>query len=608
MNLCRDGNFIPSFRHRVLIQEPFSSHLGGVVMDNNVRQLDLFEKHVEVSGSRTDWLRFLINHNPFYVLSACLVLYGIHVSFGEGEQLANGWLLFKMLGGYSMLLVFAAILIVRVGSVWEDARTIVLLVLILLVALSSSFDRICLDSVNSGRQIQIVGFACSIGVIELLLRGVRARLALRYRLPLYAQFALLFYYPTWLGELSITGQNNQMAWGVFLFPSFAGLTLLLLTPAAIQAGRGEPNNGTPWSWPLYPWCGLAFLAAALIVRSYGLSVSFELAAGLQSAFSAYYLIPLLIALLTLLTEVSIGCKRMPLANVLVLICTSATLYIAFPGQELSDVQLGFLLNLRSQVGSPVQWTEALLGLFCAYFWLRGVKAAEWALLGVLAIFACAGANTLSPDQFVRPSVDIGLGFAALLMARGLFRSRRSSLHFLVACQWATWTLAPSLAESRFAEMIPVASLAASWFVGGLLFSDSLAKWIRATSHVFAYVATIAIVATEFRSTTQVSMATTTMLATVALMLAIYWWRERTAQRLLHILVSGCIALSHGMIVGYQQIMEQVQLAGRRWLLFGILFLIVGVLVSLGKTGAVRTSRRKLSIDELNRRLLSWLSP
>ena len=70
------------------------------------------------------WVRFLYNHNPFYVVSAVLVLYGLHVSFADNLEPTEGWLFTRLFMGYMLLLAAAAVLVVRLGRVWEDARTL----------------------------------------------------------------------------------------------------------------------------------------------------------------------------------------------------------------------------------------------------------------------------------------------------------------------------------------------------------------------------------------------------------------------------------------------------------------------------------------------------
>jgi hypothetical protein len=66
-------------------------------------------------------LRYFYNHNPFYVISAALVLGGLHVLFHDRDAVAhpnaltfNSWLLLGVLGGYALLLALTALRTLRV--------------------------------------------------------------------------------------------------------------------------------------------------------------------------------------------------------------------------------------------------------------------------------------------------------------------------------------------------------------------------------------------------------------------------------------------------------------------------------------------------------------
>ena len=66
--------------------------------------------------------RLLYTQNPFYLISALLVLYGIYVALGPESGMDGGWLLLGLLGGYTLALTLAGLVIVRFGQVWDDAR------------------------------------------------------------------------------------------------------------------------------------------------------------------------------------------------------------------------------------------------------------------------------------------------------------------------------------------------------------------------------------------------------------------------------------------------------------------------------------------------------
>ena len=92
----------------------------------------------ECNDCTRPWIRFAYNNNPFYVISAALVLYGLHVSFADSLDPTEGWTFTQLLIGYMLLLGATSVAIVRLGQVWEDARTLVLLVSLLMIALASA--------------------------------------------------------------------------------------------------------------------------------------------------------------------------------------------------------------------------------------------------------------------------------------------------------------------------------------------------------------------------------------------------------------------------------------------------------------------------------------
>ena len=556
------------------------------------------EERVERPHSRATqgrrWSRFLYNHNPFYVLSACFALYGIQSSFRHGTDLADGWLLLQLLGGYTFLLVLSGILIVRVGAVWEDARTIVLLVIVLVVAISASFDKICLDSVLAGRRIQLFGFCLAVGLMETLLRGIRAKLSLAYRFPLYLIFGLLFYFPTWLGKLSIDGNDARMSWGIFWFPYLAATVLLCWLPAAHRAGRGESPNGTPWSWPLYPWCGLAFIAVAVIVRAYGLSVSFELADGLQSAFAGYFLVPIFLAVLWLLTELAVVSHRPEVANRLVW-GTTGMLALSFPGHQLNPVQESFLHVVQTHLGSPVHLTCLMCLCYLLYTWLRGVSTSEWWLVGVGLLWGGSRTTTVSLLDLHSPGIIVSLIVSLFLFIRSY--QRRCSSRFLLGS--ATTAFAIIAGTKGLLWLAPIDIMIGvglvAWSLAGLLFRDHLANIARSSIQYVTLTASVIAIASGFRREVVFPIPELLVASAVPLILALYWSTDPTLRRLIHGLL-GIAALALQLsITGYAALFQQtLVLEGQRWIIIGLLSLLVGVALSLEKAGVARMSLHRLA--------------
>ena len=93
------------------------------------------------------------------------------------------------LAGYALLLAAVGCLLIRAGQLWEDIRTILLLIVLIFLAISMSFDEVLSADLATGRWYFLGGLAFSVVLSELVLRGVRLRLPILYRLPYYATLA-----------------------------------------------------------------------------------------------------------------------------------------------------------------------------------------------------------------------------------------------------------------------------------------------------------------------------------------------------------------------------------------------------------------------------------
>ena len=259
-------------------------------------------------------------------------------------------------------------------------------------ALSASYDHLCLDNATAGAYRLAVAFLFSCVTVEALLHGLRIRLPGWYRFPFYLQLAVLFAFPAWLGHLSIEGRDADMCLGVLAFSVAAALSLLSLLPAVWRASLHDSSNGTPWGWPYYPWSIFAFMAIAMGVRSWMLSVSFSHARGLEAAFSPFFLAPIVLAVAVLLLE--IGLRHGSLATQRTALATLAVVApISIPGEGLSRAQEMSLGLLESYLmGPPLLASLATLGV-ALYGLLRGAASAM-----PLAVAAGLAVASLDPRR------------------------------------------------------------------------------------------------------------------------------------------------------------------------------------------------------------------
>src|SRR5262245_18790796 len=140
-------------------------------------------------------LRWVCTSNPFYVISAALFLFGLRVSFGTHAREIDSWALMGGLAGYTLVLAVAALVLVRYGRVWNDVRTVLLLVVLMFLATSVTFDELLVFNPQRGQWYCAGGLVFAVALTELLLRGIRLPFPLLFRLPYHLALALFFLYP-----------------------------------------------------------------------------------------------------------------------------------------------------------------------------------------------------------------------------------------------------------------------------------------------------------------------------------------------------------------------------------------------------------------------------
>ena len=345
-----------------------------------------------------DCAKFLFNHNPFYPLSAALIMVGLREAMQSwGPSASGAWWLAQGLAAYTILLAVTAVVIIRVGKVWDDARTICLLVVLMFMAMSTSFDALCVETPRAARALLAGGWIFSIVVTEWLTRSARFRFPWLYRAPFYAMLGLFFLFPAvvsapgW-GRLAISD-----AWRVLSFTTLAGLLTLTLLPA-IRRGAGYlADNGSPWNWPLYPWSIFFFIAIGVCGRSYLLTLSFQNDLGNQSSFGGYYLVPFAAAVLILLVEIAIVHRSEILQQAMLVAPWSLVGLATIPGNSVAyDV---FHFEVVRTIGSPL-WISLMATLAMLLFLgIRGIANYRAAMVPALVALVGIGPQTRSFVEF-----------------------------------------------------------------------------------------------------------------------------------------------------------------------------------------------------------------
>ena len=256
------------------------------------------------------FVRFLYSSNPFYILSADLgVRRSADVVRRRWAGAARAGLSLLGLAGYTLLMATTACFLIRVGKLWDDLRSLLILVVMMFLAMAISGDETMAADPRRGAVGCAGGFLFAVVVTEAVLRTIRLRLPGWYRAAYYRILALVFLYPIALGPLLSDPESPRLQWALFGFSALAGLVLTSLVPAARGGAALVAKNGSPWRWPLYPWSLFFVMAAGLGVRCYSLCVSFHYVGGSRTIFGPYFLVPIGLAVSLVWLEIGIASRR-----------------------------------------------------------------------------------------------------------------------------------------------------------------------------------------------------------------------------------------------------------------------------------------------------------
>jgi hypothetical protein len=382
-----------------------------------------------------------------------------------------------LLGGYTLLIALTGWAIVRFGQVWDDARTILLIVVFLELALSNCFDQVALKDPRAGAAFLLAGLCFSIGTSEGFLRALGIRLSLSFRMPAYSLLGLFFVHPIWLAFLSVHGRNTAMTWGVYLFAWLASVFLIMFLPAAHRQDDRMPS-GTPWRWPWYPWSVMAVLLLGLLLRSYSLSMAFEPTRGTATSWRAYFVVPIALAALALVLELAHAARHRLPARI-AMAAPIGLLLLSFPGQGNNTVDARFLQMLCTAAGSPVQITLAGLLAFYLVAWLRGMRVAEGGVLVSLAFLALVDDRSLDLRSIRPPNTLAIEALAVIQLGIGLWTT--SSWRVLVGVLLGITSLSIRGHDTWFTAeygFYPLHLAAVFTLVVGFMFNDTTAFAIR----------------------------------------------------------------------------------------------------------------------------------
>jgi hypothetical protein len=539
-------------------------------------------------------LRWVCTSNPFYALSAVLFLGGLRLSVEAQPEGVQALALMAGLAGYTLLLAITAWLLVRFGQVWDDVRTLLLLVVLLFLATSVTFDEVLVLNPERGRLCFAIGFVFAVAVSESLLRGLQLRLPARFRVPYYLTLGLFFLYPLLLQPLVADPHGESLQWGLFGFSAVAGLIFLTLVPA-VRAGDADLRHDvSPWTWPAYPWALFVMLAVAVPGRAWLLCWSMQLLDPARPElliFGPYFLVPFGLALAVLVLEFGLVTGRSALLTV-ALVLPGVLVALASVGHRHDDLYQEFLGLFRLRLGcDPLTGTLLLVAGYYAYAALRRVPVAVDALTAVLVGLAVTPPAALSQPWPGSAHLAPLLLAGALQVAVGL--GHGSSLRSLagLAILLAACFTQPGAASAPFAGVLAVHLAALGLLVLGGVLRDRLARWLQLAGVAVVVFVGLGAVLLWLRPTTP-ALAPRWLLGLYPLVLAgvllgYVRWVARPRLAILPGLLVACWLGAVGW-EGYWSLRQVVQ--GLDYLAASLGLFAVAVLVSLAKAGVLTRGR------------------
>lgn len=523
--------------------------------------------------------RFLYTQNPFYLLSCFLVIYGLQVAtLSNGDLFSRSLFLTGGIGLYTLLMALTSVGVIRLGKVWEDGRSIVLVVVISLIAWSTALDELCLTDPSTAFWLAIAGMITGVVCTEVVLFGCRIAFPFWYRASYYAMLFVFFTAPIVLGR-AVAERYDQLAnWGSVLFSCTIAGAMLLLIPAVRRGRSGLRPNHTPWRWPLYPLSAFVVVLVLAGIRTHAIWMSFGFF-GESLGFEPFLLMPMILALLVLLVEADVHRRRSVLSV--------ATLYTApvlllcglnRSGQTLLPVAD----DIRFFAGSAT--TICLLALtgFYAYACLRRVRFSEQPLVASLvAVGFFADIPQPLLNAGFQPWVFVLLAaLVYLLLAIRVWTSdfRWFAFAGLVAA-------AMVLAGQSFDRQMLANAIAGGWMVFammtiGYLFHTEFAKWLRYNAAGALTILPCCLVVWHFERAAD-NRAVLALIGVAGITLAYFWLTRRFAWIYVFAVQVLCLASIGGAHLYQHDSLTETNLP----LPLGVACFAIGILITVVKSGA-----------------------
>ncbi len=542
---------------------------------------------VDIRPAIVGLIKWAYTNNPFYVLSAWLVFLGLRLSFDTTAGTFQTNSLMIGLTGYTILLAVSACYLIRVGRLWQDVRSMLVLVVLMFLAISVCFDDTLARNPRVGTFYYLGGLAFSALLSEGLLFGLPLRLPAAFRVPYYCVLALFFLYPVALSPLVYEPSDPRLQWGLFGFSAAAGVVFLTLLPAVRLGPDYLRDNGSPWPWPWYPWVLFGTLALGVLGRAYSLCISLHFVGYSRSIFGTYFWVPFLLALSVVFLEMAVVSRRAAAIR-LAMVAPLVTLILATSGESKMAANLRFPETFAETLGAtPLYLTLIAVTVFYALCVVRRIPHAADGLSVSLALYCVCGPATANMATLIGPRAFpfVLIAIVQFLMA---IRQRNASRCLIsVGCVLVAAAINfPATSFRAQGTLIPFHIMLAVVLLTGVVLRDKFGRFVQHVGAVLIVLAGVPAAVCDSRilgDQTAVFLELYPVLAIAAAVAYGYIVRNRA-----YFLSAAAVLAAWLAMVGWHVYLGlRKTMAGLDYLFFGLLLFLVALLISLNKAGALR---------------------
>ena len=408
---------------------------------------------------------------------------------------------------------------------------------------------------------------------------------------------MFFVYPVALRSSPLFSDPYEpgIQWALLAFPLAAAVVCLSLLPAVRRGAEYVRDNGTPWSWPWYPWMLFFMMGLGVCGRSYYLCLSMHMAGGFTTIFAPYFLVPFLLAANLLLLESglvagSVAAKRMAM------VVPAALIMLAM-------IPPGGKLGLRFVHEDPDPHDRNRPAFLDDLGGRRLLRVGHFAA----GIPCSRGPLGRARDSRLRrpghrqrgdrlhPSAGVsnpGFGAIQALLA---CRQPSATRCFSAACCAAIGVMLqfPNTALTAYHGFIPAHSLLAAAMLLGAVFTSRFARWLQ---HAAAALLGIGAIVALTGSPAQLGNVPPHWLviypAVVILAATAYGWLVRNRLYFVSATATLLCWLGIGSVEGYRQLRPVI--SGLGYILGGAVSLAVAMAISLGKSGYLQRRAERVA--------------